>query len=268
MASVMWKERTAEDLNALAAGEAIVVLPVASMEQHGPHLPVGVDTVLCEAVCRRAAERVAAPPANPDPLVFEMPPRPVVVAPTLWCGMAEHHMSFGGTFTFDIPTYRAVLLAFLRSILRAGFRRVAIVNGHGGNMSALNAFLPDLQRETQLRLYATTYFMLAVEEMKPLLDRQNGVRHACEVETSMMMALTPDLVKSDRLAEAHGPMFEDTRSVLAPEWQSFRAIMDLSPNGVIGDARTSTAQKGERLLAACAAALAAKLLDRKLWDVG
>jgi creatinine amidohydrolase len=264
----MWKELAAEDLNALAAAEAIVALPVASMEQHGPHLPVGVDTILCEAVCRRAAEIVAGTAPAADPTIMEPPVRPVVVAPTLWCGMAEHHMSFGRTFTFDIPTYRVVLLAFLKSLERAGFRRIAIVNGHGGNMSALNAFLPDLQRETHHRLYATTYFMLAVEEMRPLLDRQNGVRHACEVETSMMMHLTPDLVKAERLAEAHGPMFDDTRSVLAPEWQSFRAIADLSANGVIGDARTATAAKGEAIVAACAGALAAKLRDRSLWDVG
>ena len=253
--SVMWKELTAEDLRGLAAKDAVVVLPVASMEQHGPHLPVGVDTILCEAVCKAAAEIAART-------------TPVVVAPTLWCGMAEHHMSFGGTFTFDIPTYRAVLLAFLRSIERAGFKKVAIVNGHGGNMSALNAFLPDLARETSLRLYATTYFMLAVEEMKPLLDRQNGVRHACEVETSMMMHLTSELVKADRLAEAHGPMFDDTRSVLQPEWQSFRRIADLSANGVIGDARTASAAKGARITDACAKALAAKLADASLWGDG
>lgn len=247
MPSVMWKELTAEDIGALAAAGAVVLLPVASMEQHGPHLPVGVDTILCEAVCRRAAAIAGNGKA--------------IVAPTLWCGMAEHHMSFGGTFTFDIPTYRAVLLAFLKSIERAGFRRCAIVNGHGGNMSALNAFLPDLQRETALAIRATTYFMLAVEEMRPFLDRQNGVRHACEVETSMMMALTPELVKRDRLAEAHGPMFEDTRSVLAPEWQSFRRIADLSANGVIGDARTATAEKGAKIIEACARALAARLVS-------
>jgi creatinine amidohydrolase len=264
----MWKELTAEDLRGLAADEAIVVLPVASMEQHGPHLPVGVDTIQCEAVCRRAAEIAAATKPSSDPSVIEAPNRPVVVAPTLWCGMAEHHMSFGGTFTFDIPTYRTVLLSLLTSIERAGFRRVAVVNGHGGNISALNAFLPDLQRETQLRLYATTYFMLAVDEIRPFLDRQNGVRHACEVETSMMLALTPELVKTDRLAEAHGPMFDDTRSVLAPEWQSFRTIESMSASGVIGDARTATAEKGEKIIAACATALAAKLLDRALWDIG
>lgn len=251
--SVMWKELSAEDLNSRAAKDAIVVLPVASMEQHGPHLPVGVDTILCEEVCKAAAEIAARN-------------TPVVVAPTLWCGMAEHHMNFGGTFTFDIPTYRAVLISFLKSIERAGFRRAAIVNGHGGNMSALNAFLPDFQRETGLALYVTTYFMLAVDEMKPFLDRQNGVRHACEVETSMMMALTPGLVKADRLPEARGPMFDDTRSVLAPEWQSFRTIKSLSANGVIGDATTANADKGRQIVDACATALAAKLTDASLWD--
>ena len=94
--SVMWKELTAEELRVKAAANAIVVLPVASMEQHGPHLPVGVDTILCEGVCKLGAEKAARDVQ-------------VVVAPTLWCGMAEHHMAFGGTFTFDIPTYRAVL---------------------------------------------------------------------------------------------------------------------------------------------------------------
>src|SRR5438552_10972992 len=76
--SVMWKLLTAADLRAKAQAGAIVVLPVASMEQHGPHLPVGVDTILTEAVCQGAADAITA----------EMP---VVVAPTLWCGMAEHH---------------------------------------------------------------------------------------------------------------------------------------------------------------------------------
>src|SRR5689334_3940889 len=109
--SVMWKVVPAADQRARAQAGAIVVLPVASMEQHGAHLPVGVDTILSEAVCQAAAEAIAAD-------------TPVVVAPTLWCGMAEHHMAFGGTFTFDIPTYRAVLLCLLRSVERNGFKRV------------------------------------------------------------------------------------------------------------------------------------------------
>src|SRR6186713_1326863 len=167
--SVLWKELTAEDLRARAKADAVVILPVASIEQHGPHLPVGVDTILTEAVCKRAAEAVTK--------------TPVVVAPVLWCGMAEHHMAFGGTFTFDIPTYRAVLLCFLKSIARHGFKRVFIVNGHGGNIAALNSFLPDFARETHLKLYATTYFELSRAELAQFLEDQESVQHACEVET-------------------------------------------------------------------------------------
>jgi creatinine amidohydrolase len=95
---------------------------------------------------------------------------PVVVAPTLWCGMAEHHMDLGGTFTFDILTYKAVLLAFLKSIERDGFRHAFIVNGHGGNIAALNSFLPDFARETGLKLYATTYFELSRDDLAQFLE--------------------------------------------------------------------------------------------------
>jgi creatinine amidohydrolase len=248
--SVMWKELTAEDLRARAAANAIVVLPVASMEQHGPHLPVGVDTFLCEAVCRAGAE-------------LAVKDQPVVVAPTLWCGMAEHHMAFGGTFTFDIPTYKAVLLSFLKSIERHGFKRVFIVNGHGGNIAALNSFLPDFARETGLTLYATTYFELSRDDLAQFLEDQKSVHHACEVETSMMMVVAPATVKHERLGEAFGMLNGDPRKAYpAARFHSFK---DLTPSGVVGDARRANAQKGEKLLGVCAQGLAATLKNREMW---
>jgi creatinine amidohydrolase len=250
MPSVMWKELTAEDLRAKAAANAIVVLPVASMEQHGPHLPVGVDTFLCEAVCKAGAE-------------LAVKNQPVVVAPTLWCGMAEHHMAFGGTFTFDIPTYKAVLLSFLKSIERHGFKRVFIVNGHGGNIAALNSFLPDFARETGLTLYATTYFELSRDDLAQFLEDQKSVHHACEVETSMMMVVAPATVKHDRLGEAFGMLNGDPRKAYpAARFHSFK---DLTPSGVVGDARRANAQKGEKLLVVCAQGLAATLKNREMW---
>jgi creatinine amidohydrolase len=251
MPSVMWKELTAEDLRAKAAANAIVVLPVASMEQHGPHLPVGVDTYLCEAVCRAGAE-------------LAVQSVPCVVAPTLWCGMAEHHMAFGGTFTFDIPTYQAVLLAFLRSIVRHGFSKVFIVNGHGGNIAALNAFLPDLTRETGLTLYATTYFELSKADLAQFLEDQKSVHHACEVETSMMMVVAPDTVKRDRLAEAYGMLNGDPRKAYpASRYLPFKD--NLTATGVIGDARRANADKGKELLRVCAEGLAATLQNKEMW---
>lgn len=244
MASVLWMDLTAEELRGKAATDAIVVLPVASIEQHGPHLPVGVDTILCSGVCKAAAERAD----DVD----------VVVAPTLWCGMAEHHMAFGGTFTFDIPTYRAVLLSLLKSIERHGFDRVLIVNGHGGNIAALTAFLPDFARETRLHVEATTYFMLAEAAFPPLLEDQKGVQHACEVETSMMMVLAPGSVREPRLAEAYG-----ARDGLPgrPTVSRHRSFREMTETGVIGDARRATPAKGQACLEACADALAGLLRE-------
>jgi creatinine amidohydrolase len=255
--SVLWKELTAEDLRAKAAANAIVVLPVASMEQHGPHLPVGVDTILCEGVCKAGAEMVAADV-------------PAVVAPTLWCGMAEHHMAFGGTFTFDIPTYRAVLLAFLKSLERHGFKRVFIVNGHGGNIAALNSFLPDFARETGLNVRVATYFELAsAVDVAQVLEDQKRVHHACEVETSLMMVLAPDTVKQDRLPEAYGGI-AGSNAPGGGDWYAtptrFRSFKELTPSGVNGDARRASREKGEKLLAICVDGLAGKLRDEKLWS--
>ena len=248
-ASVMWKELTAPELRDLAARDATVILPVASMEQHGPHLAVGVDTILCERVCQLAAEHVQAEMA-------------VAVAPTLWCGMAEHHMAFGGTFTFDIPTYRAVLLCFLKSIARHGFKQTLIVNGHGGNISALSAFLPDLAVETGLKLRATTYFELAQPAMPAILEDQERVRHACEGETSLMLALAPDCVRRDKLAEAVGPKHSTPRPLGVGQYRSFASF---SASGVVGDARRATKEKGERLAVACRDAIAAVLRDPQAW---
>jgi creatinine amidohydrolase len=256
MKSVMWKELTAEDLRAKAAANAMVVLPVASMEQHGPHLPVGVDTILCEGVCRAGAELAAGN-------------MPVVVAPTLWCGMAEHHMAFGGTFTFDIPTYRAVLLALLRSLERHGFQRVLIVNGHGGNIAALNSFLPDFARETSLKVRAATYFELAASDLAPVLEDQTRVHHACEVETSLMMVLAPETVKADRLSEAFGGT-TGSNSPGAAGWYAvparFRSFKEFTASGVNGDARRANSEKGKKLLAICAEGVAATLRDETLWN--
>jgi creatinine amidohydrolase len=247
--SVLWTELTAPELRDLASRNAIVMLPVASIEQHGPHLAVGVDAILCEAVCKIAAEFVAGDTA-------------VVVAPTLWCGLAEHHMAFGGTFTFDIPTYRAVLLSVLKSIARQGFSRVFIVNGHGGNIAALAAFLPDFAVETGLILRVTTYFELAQPAMPAILQDQERVRHACEGETSLMLALAPGQVRVDKIVDAHGAKHSTPRPLGVGQYRSFQSF---SPSGVVGDARRATKEKGDTLAFACRDALVAVLRDDDLW---
>jgi creatinine amidohydrolase len=177
--------------------------------------------------------------------------------------MAEHHMAFGGTFTLDIPTYRAILMCLLKSIERHGFKRVLIVNGHGGNISALAALLPDFQRELGLQVRVTTYFELAQPAMPAILEDQERVRHACEGETSLMLAYAPDAVRRDKLAEAYGPPSHTTvKPVGVARYFSFS---DMSTSGVIGDARRASAAKGEKLVTACRDAIVAVLRDAGTW---
>ena len=128
---IEWMRLTFAELNARAAEGALVIVPVASLEQHGPHLATGVDIICANGVAQRVARRMAAAG------------RAVVVTPCVWTGLAEHHVAFGGTVTLDFATFSAVLKGVVRSAARAGFKRVMLLNGHGGNIAALSAFLPD-----------------------------------------------------------------------------------------------------------------------------
>ena len=251
---ILWNQMTAEAVGRKAEADALVILPVASTEQHGPHLATGVDTILCGEVCRRTAIKLTENGME------------AIVAPTVWMGLAEHHMEFSGTFTLSLNTWHALLHDLCEAIIRAGFEKILIVNGHGGNIAALTALTTDLTRDLDVPIASCTYFApaTAADALAPLLDNQDGVAHACEVETSMMMAIVPHLVKPDRFAEAHGPN-PSIKTFLAPpllRWQSFK---DITPSGVLGDARAANAEKGEKLTTACVDHLADMLLEGKPW---
>ena len=249
MTEVLWNRMTAEELRQKAVDDAIVLLPVASTEQHGPHLATGVDAFLGGEGCQRAARIVARN-------------RAIVVAPVVWMGLAEHHAAFGGTFSLSLSTYHCLLKELCGSILQAGFKKILIVNSHGGNVAALNALTTDLARELSAPIATTTLYSLPHESgaYAEILEDQKTVRHACEAETSMMLASFPDCVRNDRIVEAFGPM-----STLAPPLNLWRSLKELTPSGVLGNARKASATKGERLLDVAAELLAAKLIAGEPW---
>ena len=257
MTEVFWNRMTAEELRKAATNDAIVLLPVASIEQHGPHLGTGVDTFLATEGCRRVAVSVAKK-------------RAIVVAPTVWMGLAEHHVSFGGTFTLSIDTYHALLLDLCRSILRAGFKKILIVNGHGGNIAALAALTTDLAHELSAPIATTTLYTLAHDAgaYKAILEDQDAVQHACEAETSMMLAAFADCVRADRIKDAFNPKgVQKTRSLgsTALALNVWRPFKELSPSGVMGDARKASAAKGEKLLDIAAGLIAEQLIAGAPW---
>ena len=247
-----WMKLTAEELRAKAAADALVIVPVASLEQHGPHLGTGVDIVCASGVAEAVASRMVAAGQQ------------VVVTPCAWAGLAEHHMSFGGTVSLDFDEFRAVLRGIVRSAARCGFKRVFLLNGHGGNAEAVGVCAMEFQRDLGIRVCAGTYWHMIEDAFAPVLEKQPGVMHACEAETSLVMALAPDLLRPERLAEAHGPF--STRVEGQPSALLMRrSFKEVSPSGVIGDARPATAEKGEKLLAIAGERIAAMLANPRLW---
>jgi len=250
--SIHWSELRWPELKALATPETIIIVPVASIEQHGPHLPVVTDTMLAREVAARSAKIVAET-------------TPALVTECVWTGLSEHHMAFGGTFTLDFSTFLAVIGGVVRSLDRHGFQKVFLMNAHGGNIAALQTVVEELTRALDIKLVTATYWTLGANELASHLERQKGIRHACEAETSMMMAIAPDLVDSSRFNEAACPDPRDEGNDAVDASYRWRSFADRTQLGALGDPRVASAEKGEQLLDTAARCVAAKLMEPSFW---
>src|SRR4051812_13722708 len=246
---------TAPQLNALAAENAILIVPVGSTEQHGPHLPVMVDYRLATEVARRGAVKL------------DRAGHPVLVTPTVWTGFAEHHMELGGTITLDYDVFFGLMRGIVRSLARDGFRRICILNGHGGNIAPLWVAVSELTVELKIPLVGISYWEIAEAATKEILEYQDGILHACEGETSMMMAVEPGLIDRSRLHEAKGPDQDrpEIEALVGKKVFRWQALNARSRRGVIGNGAAGTPEKGERLLEAMSDRLAAVLGTEELW---
>jgi creatinine amidohydrolase len=250
-----WRKLRADQLREQARNNAIVILPVASIEQHGPHLPVEVDSMLGETVAARTAEKVQAKG------------QAVLVLPVLWTGLSEHHMSFGGTITLDNAAFTAVVEGVVKSILRHGFKRIVLLNAHGGNENALRTIADDLTPKYGVPIVQFTYWYAAAVPIAKILETQGGLQHACEAETAMMMAVRPELVAEDRIPLAKSNTTPDTSDIVGGGVYMWRSIGSRSASGVIGNPEVSTPAKGEALFDAISTALADKLCNAELWTL-
>ena len=249
---VEWRKLRADQLRKLAEDDAIVILPVGSIEQHGPHLPTEVDSMLGETIALRTARQIAATV-------------PVVVLPCLWTGLSEHHMSFGGTITLSFNTYFQLIRDICRSILRHGFHRIVLLNGHGGNNNGLRVITDELSIELRAPILQLTYWHAAAEPIKSILERQKELLHACEAETSMMMALRPELVAVDRIALGEVDAAADLSALIGSGLYAWWTVVSISRSGVIGFPTAASKAKGDRLLTAITQELAFKIASASLW---
>ena len=190
MPTVMWNELNRNELGD-ALRSAVVILPTAATEQHGPHLATGHDALVLDEIVRRAAAHV-----NPDV--------EVVVTPTLTFGSSDHHLPFGGTLSLRSETYLHVVMDLLRSMIASGARRMLVVNGHGGNHELNEIAVRDVALgqapDRHVAIAAGSWWTIAAEDLAQRPEFA-GVRlpgHAGQLETAMMLAMRPELVQEDR----------------------------------------------------------------------
>ena len=188
--TVLFEEMTREQLKEVAP-RAIGVIPTAATEQHGPHLAVGTDTLLCTTVAQRAAEQVA------DRV-------PVVVTPPQAFGSSHHHIPFGGVLSLTSDSFISVVRQVAEGLSRTGFRKIVIINGHGGNKDHVGVVGQDLVNRFDLpaAVASCSYWNLAHAplEARNLLPAARIPGHAGQFETSMVMALRPHWVDTEALA--------------------------------------------------------------------
>jgi creatinine amidohydrolase len=219
----------------------VILLPVAAIEQHGPHLPIAVDSAIVLGVLGDALKRLDAR-------------TPCYVAPPLYYGKSDEHIRFPGTCTVSAATLLATLSELIDSFARAGFGKVALVNGHGGQPQVIDIAAREARhRHPQMSVFPCFIWKVphVGAELVPALEAQIGI-HASALETALLLALLPDTVRMKEAVREYPPIpLEGPISMEGerPHTQGFAWLThELSRSGVIGDATIATPEMGMRLL--------------------
>jgi creatinine amidohydrolase len=247
--SRFWADLSTREFSAGVGPHTVAVLPVAAVEQHGPHLPCSVDLALVDGVIRHALPHLG-------------PADQVLFLPTQAVGKSNEHVRFAGTLTLSAQTLIALWTEIGESVARAGVKKLVLFNSHGGQVQVMDVVARDLRARLDMLVWSVNWFGLPMPEANALFDAHEhryGI-HAGDMETSMMLALNAPGVNM-----AHAQNFASTsaeRSQAFPilgngqsaklAWQT----QDLNPFGAAGNAQAATAEKGQAVLDAAGRKLA------------
>jgi creatinine amidohydrolase len=232
----LWAEMSWKDFQKADMTNVIAVLPVAAIEQHGPHLPVGVDTFINEGHLRRAIARV---PAD----------LPVLFLPLQAIGKSNEHIEFPGTLTFSVETVIRAWTEIGESVARAGCRKLVFVNSHGGNVPAIDIVARDLRVRRNMLVVNSSWSRFGYPDgMFGAKERAHGI-HAGDYETSVMLHFRPDMARMNEARDfvsAAVDMERDFTWLRATQPIGFGWMAnDLNEYGAMGNASIATAAKGE-----------------------
>jgi creatinine amidohydrolase len=245
---IFYERLTWPEIREAARADRVVIIPFASIEQHGPHLPVDVDLRLAREVCERAARR------NPNCLVMT----------PMAFGFEPHHMAWPGTIDVDWDVLIRYGVGVVSSLCRHGFKRILIINGHGSNRPILEMIVRLAQvKHPEALIAGQSWFALgAVAKAFQAVQESEHTSHACELETAAYLAIDPDLVKMDEAVADYtfrrSPHFWADLTGKKPDPDSTVPLVAMeyfatgSATGVRGDPTKATAEKGELALTAAA----------------
>lgn len=238
MSSPYWTERSSSDFSARDMSRAIAILPVAAVEQHGPHLPLGVDAMIMQGCLDRVA------PLLPTDVE-------AIVLPIQSIGVSLEHRDFAGTLTLAPETAARLLGDIAESVFRAGVCKIVLMNSHGGNSALISQVALDLRSRFEALAVTCSWSRFGYPDgMFDPEEIRHGI-HGGDIETSLMLAFRPDLVD---MAQARH--FTPESHAFEQEFRWLRAdrpagfgwmAQDLSPAGAMGDASRATADKGAQL---------------------
>jgi len=252
---VLMEEMTwVEVKEAIDSGRAGVILVSGAVEQHGPHLPTGTDTMLGYEIAQRAAKRLGN----------------VLVAPVIRPCLSEHHLGFPGSFTLSWETYYEVLEEYCESLAKNGFRDILLVSSHGGNTAVMTAITPDIAKKLYGRanVHLIDYSYLSAPAISALIQ-ENGVStaqagvHSGYSETSLMLVARPELVKMECAEKGlDDASFYEPANILRSQIDTFiHGIRHFSDNGILGDARKANREAGKKLMEITVDALVGAISD-------
>jgi len=231
-----WRDLATTDFEADTTGW-IAVLPIAATEQHGPHLPTGVDTFIADGLIRAAVERM---PADV----------PALVLPTLAVGKSDEHFGFPGTLNIEAKTLLDTLTSLGDSVARAGLGKLVIMSSHGGNSEVMGLAARDLRIRHRMLVVATSWARMGYPEgLFSDAEITRGI-HAGDIETSLMLHLEPGSVRESERRDfvPASVAMETDFEVLRGTGRTAFAWMtkDLSETGALGDASAANADKGRQ----------------------
>ncbi len=231
--TVHWQEMWRHELLAALENDPVVIVPLGSIEQHGPHCPMDVDISHTQALATETA--------------LAIDEFPVIVAPPVWIGLTHYNMAEVGTITASVETYIALLSEICRSIWANGFMRIITVNGHGGNRDISRVVSTKLAEE-DIWVLPITYWEMVPEVLNDFADSDHGfIGHGGEWETSMQLYLRPTMIDGDRMVpDPERPGFSE----VVQRFTGFPERRREREHGVHGNPMTASAEKGELLFIA------------------